>query len=133
LTFCGWLQNEVRVGESNPAEKRFSGERTFNMKGSPMKLLLGLTALVVAAPALSQNSMAADPGAQAIQQPATTPSTQAMDQNPTASPPAAQGYPVCTAKVTDKCVEQRAIAKAPVHKAASSKVVRKDKVHRRKG
>jgi hypothetical protein len=49
------------------------------------------------------------------------------------SPPPAAEYPACTAKVTDKCIEKKATAKAPVRKAAPSKLVRRDKVHRRKG
>ena len=42
-------------------------------------------------------------------------------------------YPVCSAKVTDKCIEKRAVAKPKATKAATGKVVRRDKVHRRKG
>jgi hypothetical protein len=42
-------------------------------------------------------------------------------------------YPACTAKVTDKCVEQKPAAKAPARKAAWSKIVRRNKVHLRKG
>jgi hypothetical protein len=42
-------------------------------------------------------------------------------------------YPVCTVKVTDKCIEKRAVAKEAVPKAAKGKLVRRDKAHRRKG
>jgi hypothetical protein len=52
---------------------------------------------------------------------------------PTGSPRAVAEYPVCTAKIIDKCIEQRAVAKPAAKKATSSKMVRRDKVHRRKG
>jgi hypothetical protein len=42
-------------------------------------------------------------------------------------------YPLCTAKVTDKCVEQKPAAKAPTRPTTRSKIVRRDKVHLRKG
>ncbi len=43
-------------------------------------------------------------------------------------------YPPCSAKITDRCIERKAVAKAPVRKAArQNKIVRRDKVHRRKG
>jgi hypothetical protein len=85
-----------------------------------MKPVPVIVALALAAPAMSQNSTTPDP-------------TKTMDKTSSAPAAAAPAYPVCTTKVTDSCVEQRAARKAPARKAAPNQIVRKDKVHRRKG
>src|SRR5690606_26487331 len=102
-------------------------------KGPRMKAIIGLAAIPLAAPAMSQNAMPPDPATNAIMQPRTTPATQAMDQAPVGQPPSAAAYPACSATITDKCVSQQTAGKTPVRKAAPAPIVRKDKVHRRKG
>jgi len=81
------------------------------------KIALSLTPLLLAGAAIAQQPSA----------PARADATAAQST--------AQ-YPPCSATVKDKCSEITKAAKAPAHRArraAPTKIVQRDKVHRRKG
>ena len=81
------------------------------------KIALSLTPLLFAGAAVAQQSSGPAP--------ADSSTAQSTAQ-----------YPPCSATVKDKCVESTKAATAPArkaHKAAPTKIVQRDKVHRRKG